>query len=165
MACVFCRATSLGLRRRRKSDHRTLFRRGASRALRRFRPGDRDPQAGCDRHRNQSGRDDLRGGDQHNTDRCVHAGSPERGSGHQPQPTRRQPHRHHPRSRHRDLGEAPGDAQRSDPLDSQRRGSGYARGVGRFFRRRSSASSPRSSSNGRTRCWSAGKATFTRIAS
>jgi ABC-type uncharacterized transport system substrate-binding protein len=33
MASVFRRATPFGLRRRRKSDHRTLFRRGASRAL------------------------------------------------------------------------------------------------------------------------------------
>jgi putative ABC transport system substrate-binding protein len=33
----------------------------------------------------------------------------------------------------RDLGEAPGDAKRSHPFDSQGRISGYARRVGRFF--------------------------------
>src|SRR5258707_4734891 len=52
MARVFRRATPLGLHRRRKSDHRALFRRGASRALCRFGPGDREPQPGCNRHRN-----------------------------------------------------------------------------------------------------------------
>ena len=112
------------------------------------------------------------------------------GAGHQPQPTRRQPHRHHPRSRDRDLGKAPGDAERSHPFDSQGRISGHARRVGRFFwaslagrrpldwefrcflcsrrrglPRRLSASSLRWSSNGRTQCWSAEKATFTRTAS
>ena len=134
MARVFRRATPLGLRRRRKSDHRTLFRRGASRALCRFGPGDRDPQPGCDRHRNQPRRDRLHGGNQHNTGCCVHARSAESGAGHQPGPTRRQSHRHHPRCRDRDLGEAPADAERSHPFDSQGRISGYARRVGRFFR-------------------------------
>ena len=55
------------------------------------------------------------------------------GTGHQPSPTRRQPHRHHPRCRDRDLGEAPGDAKRSHAFDSQGRISGDARRVGRFF--------------------------------
>jgi putative ABC transport system substrate-binding protein len=78
-------------------------------------------------------RDRLQGGNQHNTGCCVHARSAESGAGHQPGPTRRQPHRHHPRCRDRDLGEAPADAKRSHPFDSQGRISGYARRVGRFF--------------------------------
>jgi hypothetical protein len=133
MARVFRRATSLGLLRRRKSDHRTLFRRRASRALCRFGPADRGPQTGCDRHRNQSRRDRLQGGNQHNTGRCVHAGPAARGVSHQPRPTRRQSHRHHPRCWNRDLGEAPADIKRSHPFDNQGRISGYARGVGRCF--------------------------------
>ena len=40
----------------------------------------------------------LQGGNQHNTGCRVHARSAEGRAGHQPQPTRRQPHRHHPRS-------------------------------------------------------------------
>jgi ABC transporter substrate binding protein len=59
MARVFRRTTPLGLRRRRKSDHRTLFRRRTPRALRRHRPGDRDAQAGCNRHWDKPGRDRL----------------------------------------------------------------------------------------------------------
>src|SRR6266478_2153404 len=92
----------------------------------------REPQPGCDRHRNQSRRDRLQGGNQHNTCRCVHAGSVARGAPHQPPPTWRQPHRDHPRCRDRELGEAPTDTKRSHPFDSEGRVSGDARGVGRF---------------------------------
>src|SRR5215813_1234667 len=49
MARVLCRATPPGLRGRRKSGHRTLFGRGASRTLCRFGSADRDPQTGFDR--------------------------------------------------------------------------------------------------------------------
>ena len=37
------------------------------------RPGDRDPQAGCNRHRNQPGRDRLQRSNQDNTGCRVHA--------------------------------------------------------------------------------------------
>ena len=47
--------------------------------------------------------------------------------------TQRQPHRHYPRCRDRDLGEAPADAKGSRAFDSQGRISGYARRVGRLF--------------------------------
>jgi hypothetical protein len=57
---------------------------------------------------------------------------PARGAPHQPQPTWRQPHRHHPRRRDRELGEAPADTERSHPVDSKGRVSWDARGVGRF---------------------------------
>src|SRR5271170_2964122 len=42
LACVFCRSAEVGLGRGGKSDRRTLFSLGASRALSRFGPRDRD---------------------------------------------------------------------------------------------------------------------------
>ena len=65
------------------------------------RAGDREPQAGRDRHRNQSSRDRLKSGNQHDTGCRIYARSIARGAGHQSQPARRQSYRLLQQNRHK----------------------------------------------------------------